>query len=953
MFDENVNGFSKNVSLESDTSDLNSFSNTSIVAESPAESNDSVAERLNNIEFMVFSPRHSPGVIEKAELKKLINNKITKKNSGKILKGIDELIRICNDGYVHTLNLHLSDEGGEGEHHIICIDHDYNEDDKHKLPLEAMRQLPTIKHYAALIQPSLSYTETRPNCHIYFPLSRPVTTKEQQLIIQVIFDWNKKDIEEALGITADPNNAKVGGDRCFKNNAHNDIFAPADKLARYLPIEAILDVEELLKEAKEKGYTTSKNTGRKTKVTQTSPAVNSKVTLPKIESATTVPPESVSQPQTITEAVLKHLHDHLLIGKMNGDARLLYSLHGDKLYFTPRDPEQGEVCRYATSNLFSSTNKSGESFMIIHEEGLLPRFWDKSGEFDERHQDGYSSNHGTYLDYYFHVMSPRGRFIGIERQSDGGYPKGFFKVLVEDIITTYDLPEFDWHCLDVEMGELTNHLFEWCKGKIFYMGKGCYFAFSSLHKKWAIQSDIDSTYSDSIREYVEDNYSSRTVYQINGKRKVLVDIRNLPINTLFSMIRKNYNVSGDELPVDNIDYIPFKNGLYDVKNKELLVNDGRAFNRHIIPWNYTPESIDIKIIETLKQYLSEFANDSEGVVSEILFIWLMLNCQRQAYSSTYGVFLFGDSGVGKTVYLMLIAKLLNGFMMSSSGVSEALPSGYACTPDRLSLIRNDSHATATLENRTSVLIPELTKNLPNGLDALGFLFEYLGNEAKTTININQKYQPSRTVTHRMGFTFDNEQIPTIKSEVKGNFRRVIFLPFRDASGGNVSTFYKAFHKRYLSVIDANLESIFNYAITLDTQVLTDRLTELKEHPSIKNYVTEVRRDNDSVLDFVDDHLVITNNMEDKLSWDAVYNGMEKVNNNKYVKNATKKRTFINMITERLTDKMYNLGWKGQSVSATYRCKLTDGSRKGYFTGLKLSDDILKAMGKFDSSEGKF
>jgi phage/plasmid-associated DNA primase len=386
--------------------------------------------------------------------------------------------------------------------------------------------------------------------------------------------------------------------------------------------------------------------------------------------------------------------------------------------------------------------------------------------------------------------------------------------------------------------------------------------------------------------------------------------------------------------------VPLQNGLYDLKKKELIENDGRAHNHHVLPWNYTPESVDVKVVKLLRLYLRElFCCDVAG---DIVFNWILLNCQRRAFDTTKCLGIFGASGKGKTTILMLISKLLNGF--NSEG--EIPVNGYAVQPQKVGLT-NNPHATADLEGRTSVLIQELGAESKEN-DILNFLKPFLGNKDNRVLHINQKFQPTRKVLHNIAFTYDCEKMPNIDAEVHGHFRRTVFIKMPDCSPGS-----DEFHNKYLNVIESNLEGIFNYALTLETKDLLDEFKQLSKSDVINAVVTEVRHENSPLLDFYNDYFEITNDETDTVSFDVAFECLEKVNNNgTYCSKSIKKRVFINKSHEMLKDPTMDLKWSGDRNESPKHCQVSKRTRRGYFTGLRLSKEGMIKFGLFDSSTDK-
>ncbi len=853
--------------------------------------------RFQSLKFLRHSIKLSPGV-SKEQLRSLMK---INRNDWVEQSGYDKLLRSLSEGYIHQLELL------DGKKDVIVLDFDFfdksaNSPILNALPIDEILSLPTAK-MAIFYQKSLSYREDAQNFHLYYLMDRSISANESCLITKQLVLNIRKEIAGYLKVS--DNNETFGLDDCVSNNSKQLIFSslyPPESIS-----EVVVPSDIVIADARISGIKITKSVDvdsgvqKQKKVSQLAPLVEPKT------------------PTTVTDAILDYFYEQIFLVKCKEDIKVLYNLHSNNGW-NSRQAEGDEIERLECSvNPFSASNNSGSSFMVIYESGKLPRFWDKSGSFENSLSTGYSTNHGTYLDYFYHCMKKLGKYKGNEKGVDGSFIKGFFRTLLGDICEYFSIDHFNFDSLNKQFSDVCNELMDHFLNKIFYLGKNTYYFFED--KKWRIVGDPNVCFSFTIGRYLKENYQNVPVY--DGKKRIAYDD-----DEYLDIMRKisrtmEYQINPSEMPLENFEYIPYTNGLYDIKNKKLIENEGQAHNRSIVPWKYQSKMINPEIIIMLGNYLNELFVCT--VAGELLYAWLMLNCQRKAFDTTFLVGIFGASGKGKTTFLMLLKRLMNGDRQS----------GYAIEPDKNAIMNGNAHVNATLEGKTSVVIQELNKD-DNDSGLMNFFKEYAGNASSDSMSINEKYQPMRTVKHRMAFTFDCEMMPRLNAVVRGHFRRTILINMPDDSPGD----NPAFQKKYMDVINANLEGIFNYAQTLETEMLIDRITKLKHHPDIVKHVRAVRVENDSIFDFVTDFFEVSINSEDIISSRAVYeiftsnNGM-----GKYAGRTTKKKLLIKMVLACLKDQMYGTGWTGKEINfdKPKYCKVTKFTERTFLTHLKLSE----------------
>ncbi|XAI95684.1 DNA primase [Dolichospermum phage Dfl-JY23] len=872
-----------------------------------------------NFKFLRHAVRLAPGVSKDALRSAFKMNR----NDWKRITSLTAFKEAIESGYIHQAEVKID---GQPEYHFAVIDFDFwnkalGAAIENAITIDQIKQLPSIKKYCWGIQKSISHREDAQNCHGYVVFDKTINSKEEfQKIVKALVELVKRDIATLLDVTY-TKDLELGVDGCTANNPAQVTFASLEPLKM---MGAIASVETLLKLSNLFEVKVSKSV--------------------KSDPESTPIIENTSKVGTVTERVLQHLHDELFVKVFNGDAGALYSLHDDNQRWTPRtDLENNEECRLEGNNPFSGTNNSGSSFMVIHESGLLPRFWDKSGSFERVLKDGYSSNHGTFLDYYFHIFSDEFPEVTLE---NGQFPAGFFRVLVDHICDHFGIDRIDWESGKTEFNVVVENCLAYLKKFVKHLGADNWYYFDG--KTWCIVYDFSHIYCDLAKPWIIENYGDE-VYTRKGKQVLTVtrnDSKYKPELTRLLKDDKTYKF--EELPQENFRYVPVLNGLYDLKDRKLVENKGQAYNFYRFPYQFSPESAKRgeSAAKLLLQYLTDLF-ESE-IYATVIHNFFMLHCSRQAFESEILPCIIGASGKGKTTVLMLLKKLINGINPDTwhENKRSANIRGFCSQPNRDDLVGGYTHGTESLEGKSCVIIPEITNNSAHvGKDVMSFFKAFAGNKSDNTLKINPKGKKVREREHKISFFLDNEKMPDINSSINGNFRRLFFVEIKETSPGS-----ETFHKRWLDAIEPLLEDIFNYALTLDSRQLIEQIQTLKQDKIVTDLVTLVRETNDSVLEFVRDFIDVTGNPEDTVSMDAIYKVFENENHNgKYASRSLKKRLLINQIVERLTDKNYNLGWKGEQTQTdnVSRCKILNKSVRGVLTGIRLSENALLSIGRHD------
>ncbi|WP_166482774.1 virulence-associated E family protein [Scytonema sp. UIC 10036] len=360
---------------------------------------------------------------------------------------ISSFIKLLKNGITYRGGIKEGDNTLKGFKYATLMSLDFDGDKVNKKTGEVIHKAKTydevladeiIQQYGLLIYRTPGYIPNDPEQSLRFRVilafDRHVTETEFRLIFKHYFQARYPMLDD----TPDP------GRLFYGTRDESYILTINDGLNR-------LPVDTFLKFASEnlKAFEDAKRQKQVAKLFDKQPKVTPS-TKEKAISVTEKPAfqgESKTEGTSITERVFKHLYEHLYMGYYQGSAFALYSLHDPDQSWKHRrlEDEQREILRIAGRNPFSSSNSNGSSFMVIANYGELPYFWDKSGNLGRKlmRENGRESNHGSYLDYYFHVRKTKfGDFLGIDYRENGSFPEGFFSQLVNHICDTFKLPKF-------------------------------------------------------------------------------------------------------------------------------------------------------------------------------------------------------------------------------------------------------------------------------------------------------------------------------------------------------------------------------------------------------------------------------------------------------------------------------------------------------------------------------
>lgn len=629
---------------------------------------------------------------------------------------------------------------------------------------------------------------------------------------------------------------------------------------------------------------------------------------------------------SLTEKFLQHLNQHLFLGVYKGDLGALYSLHNaSQRWKTRRIEKSDEIARLQGSNPFSSTNSTGSSFLIIAKDGKMPFFWDKSCSIGRKmnRNNGREMNHGSYLDYYFHVRQRNhGDFIGIEYDKDTGlFPKGFFFTLCNHICETFKIPKYDFGDTSNIFGCFKSVL-ESYKDQLYIQGWNMegdtmYIVFDRENGVWLpiSKNNLVSQYlMPTLEKMFTNAFDLLVEWCIENKVK-----KQPKLSTFFAdYVQAKYRTKLMTFPDEKHYLIPLKNGVWNTQSYELEFNKGQVFNfLPSVPLThaYYPVSNDNSVIANFKTFYTDWLrSDIQG---EILLAYHILCVQRKAYKLRSMVVLMGESTKGKSTYASLVCDTMKG---------DNLKHPFARKHKATTLFGGSEHSSSAIEGSYLIYLDEMN-NLPkNGNNCIEDLKLYVSEERDRVLNVNPKFEKQRDVISYAAFIGTSEDVLQIATS-DGLDNRIKYIRVDNLTNMGL--------KDRIDNLRDNTEIIHNWCLQQDADYWQSRFIELSSHIEIKNNLIEKKRESEPLIEFLETYIETTDDSNDFVQTDQLWRLFRYWREEEEIKkDFNSKQSFGMTLSKILSQSKYGINWKGK--------KLQVNNTKGY-TNLKLKPLALNYL----------
>ena len=219
------------------------------------------------------------------------------------------------------------------------------------------------------------------------------------------------------------------------------------------------------------------------------------------------------------------------------------------------------------------------------------------------------------------------------------------------------------------------------------------------------------------------------------------------IETLGIIQRKTY-LEREE--IDNSNYIPLKNGVYDIKNKKMLDYSPKFkfFFKHPIEYDFLASCP-----KTMKFIMEVTENDYE---KEKKLLQAMGYCLYRTNKYQKAFMLLGSGANGKTVFLNLLTKFLGIRCVSGVSLQQLTEDRFA--PGRL--YQKNANVFADLEAR-----------------ALRDTGIFKGLSGEDRLSCDRKFKPPFEFWNHAKLFFPCNKLPKTSDESDAYYRRWIIIPF--------------------------------------------------------------------------------------------------------------------------------------------------------------------------------
>lgn len=272
-------------------------------------------------------------------------------------------------------------------------------------------------------------------------------------------------------------------------------------------------------------------------------------------------------------------------------------------------------------------------------------------------------------------------------------------------------------------------------------------------------------------------------------------------------------------PLESADLVPVKNGILDLKNKQLRQFDPRYIITSKIATAYNPPKFTPRDREgkTFDDWLSSIAcGDSELIT---LFWQIILEAINPNYTRNKFAIFYGDGNNGKGTFQRLLINLIG-----ESNVSALKPAQFS---DKFNL--------ETLVGK----VCNIGDEAPN--DYLKNPSDLMSITSGDTVLVNPKGKTAFEATFKLFNIFSGNYIPNGGNKTKGWYRRIMIVPFNaDFNGQTEKPWIK---NEFLADKD-----VLEYV--LYKTVNQEPFTQFIEPKVVKDLLEQYQEDNDYLLDFI-------------------------------------------------------------------------------------------------------
>ena len=617
--------------------------------------------------------------------------------------------------------------------------------------------------------------------------------------------------------------------------------------------------------------------------------------------------------------------NQIIIEKCDGDIRNFFSFYYPHFNFRDRTPdkEKGEkaIIKYDGFNPFSDNSiseQSGSSFVCAVLENQRINWSSrnhnqKSEIYDEL--QGKNKYGGSVFDFVYLIKkNEKGMYLN-------GSVRDNLIAIVFEIAKDFKLDQEEIFNFNIGFPWLYKQLCRDFKGKLYAAGwyaKKREVIFWSFDKKFHVWKELILCkflhtrlipYIQEFYPYVEKLIVSKMDEKEQKKYKGLFPI----LQNYFQTYGGNEETELKEYPLENYDYLVFRNGVWNHKTQKLEPNNGQALNTKYLPFDYQPIQDNHATILAYKQFIqSIFDMDLDRQMAES---WHIMCVTNKAGKSSHILGIGGVTRSFKTTYVSMINNMLPGLSKEFQGEDI--------------FNRNNNHATAALEGLRAFSIQELHHSSSSDLNRLLNLF---GNESSQTLSVNPKNCSIREVNKNFAFTFDFEgdtmELPVGKT---GYFRRIVTVKTRQLEDSDRNQIIEML-KTDLS--PENMKYLLFWMINQDRE----KAFQTFKHNSVQEPVIERQRESlaesDTIYAFIRECIEIVEDVNFETDFSEIYlHYLAWCLANQFA-HPVMKRKFSKPFRNNLTNPILGINWKENKK---------ESNGKTIYRGLRIKSDLKEML----------
>ena len=588
-----------------------------------------------------------------------------------------------------------------------------------------------------------------------------------------------------------------------------------------------------------------------------------------------------------------------------------------------------DIIKYEGNNPFSDTNTTGSSFTFsVLENGYI--VWSDRKNADESTvitNNNQEKHGGTLLDFVYLYSK---QYLGLFQHGTAS----------ENLIAVAIKISNDF---GVEMPELNcgiNWLYrQVCrdfKGKLYRAGwmsskkEHFYLLFDTGFKRWRFFISNKLT---AVINHINDNYSVVKMWIISkalrdladekitkAQYKAIVekDLASQIINKLNSNYAGSSDVEMEEYPLEDYDYLPFQNGIFNHKTQELEVNIGQGFNRKVLPFDYENVTDDHPVIVAYNYYIDSIFDNP--IFNKLARAWHIMAVTNQAGKSGMCFGIGGKTFTFKTSYHSLITNMF---------------ANMAVNFDVDDVFNNNAHSSSQLEGLRAFNIQELNDAADTA--SLKKILSKFGNTNVKHIPINPKNEAMRLIPNNFAFTFDYEgdTITLPNTGKTGYFRRMITVRTTDNLSEDVGNTLKEMFDNGGILGSENARYLLCWLIKQNGKAALSEFRKLSESKEVIENQSESLAESNDTYRFMRESMVFTDDDSEMFTKD-LYKWFECWCAENGIKYPMSNRRFFASLKNLMSNKRFG-------VRKTLETKIYNGQK--IYIGLSINDEMKATLQK--------